>query len=1149
MSSSEYSQYDYLYDYETYDSDNSSDSDDSSVSTPLNLSSPCLSDAENWSIERIITFRINPDKTKEYLVKFENTSYLHSKWLSSRRVRELSEQKLRNFNKKVGDDPQALHGDPDYAIRQEWLEIDRIIDIDLDELAEPQYLIKWCYLPYEDCTWELKSEYIASGGDVSRLKKSIDLYYLFERLAWTRNLDSPLDSSTNLPPITQSPTFVNGKLFPYQIEGVDWLRSCFLSQRNCILADEMGLGKTIQCITYLASLSQLNHFGPYLLVVPLSTIGNWEIELKKWIPSYYYVSFMGSASSRKVIIDYDWLTRLDPPSELSNNDIIKIKTKACFKYSRPIKFNIVLTAYDQIINNSALFKKINWTSIIVDEAHRLKNNQSKLFRTLSQFTSLHTVLLTGTPLQNTLEELFNLLHFLNPESFDCGVEETDRLRQAFIENDEEQIENFKLKFTAGSLKDRLKGMLLRRTKSDVKLKIPPKIERLVKIDLTPWQQYLYRAVLTKNYPALSGAIDAGRVSLGKSGKRSKASLQNVAMQLLKVCNHSFLVDPDLSVTDGDVVGDISSQEKSLDDDTFRRLVQASGKLLLLHNMLPILLAPGKDGKPKHRVLIFSQLVMMLDIIAEFLNHQEILFERLDGSIDKSERQRAIDRFNSPDSNCHVFLLSTLAGGLGINLASADTVVLFDSQWNPHHDLQALSRAHRIGQENCVLVLRLITTNSLEERIIEVGKKKLALENVVEAAHSKSRSQSNRLTLTDFDDVIKHGASDIFSKTNSIRSMNIEDDLKLNFSEEQFTKPCSNGKVLTFKDYQNLLDRSIGHDSNEEIIFDKSTTIQAGMETSSDFNFWDVLLKESYESSVKDELESLGKGQRTAGKAVDYNVSNQLSSSDSDSDHYDTDSDGCLEMLMEETPERLSKIYKLFDYELPSKIYLYEEDEKTIVGLSEKERYAFEQLLLRFGISTKASLLKMIRSSPHLTKTDSTLLITYAQCLCRYSSLLLIFEESNIEPWPFSRFPDGMPVSKISVEFLLNLIERTSFLNCAQEIIEKGVPFLSQPKICVFPFNQRYPWTFNEDVFLLEKLLEFGYSKWSDIGKSFFNGGTLSEYISNVYKESLELRQLSASVLQSRVESFASSVPKWIKKRLCVIIDLYENAICMQKLAI
>jgi len=243
----------------------------------------------------------------------------------------------------------------------------------------------------------------------------------------------------------------------------------------------------------------------------------------------------------------------------------------------------------------------------------------------------------------------------------------------------------------------LEPYILRRVKKDVEKSLPAKVEQILRVEMTTVQKQYYKWILTKNY-----------VALRKGVKGSVTSFVNVVMELKKCCNHASLIKP--------LEGAAS--------DALSTLIKGSGKLMLLDKLLVRLRETG------HRVLIFSQMVMMLDIIAEYLQLRRFAFQRLDGSIKGDMRKQALDHFNAEGSTDFCFLLSTRAGGLGINLATADTVIIFDSDWNPQNDLQAQARAHRIGQKNQVMIYRLVTKKSVEEDIVERAKRKMVLDHLV-----------------------------------------------------------------------------------------------------------------------------------------------------------------------------------------------------------------------------------------------------------------------------------------------------------------------------------------------------------------------------------------------------------------------------------
>jgi chromodomain-helicase-DNA-binding protein 1 len=326
-----------------------------------------------------------------------------------------------------------------------------------------------------------------------------------------------------------------------------------------------------------------------------------------------------------------------------------------------LKFHALLTTYEILLKDRDCLEKMKWAALVVDEAHRLKNDDSLLYRSLKEFKTASRVLVTGTPLQNSLKELWALLHFIMKEKFEHW-EDFDR---------EHAAEKAK-KLGYKGLHKQLEPYILRRVKKDVEKSLPAKVEQILRVDMTSQQKTYYKWILTKNFEQLR-----------KGNRGSTTTFANIVVELKKCCNHSFLTkapeDP----------GYLSTPER------IQRLIRGSGKLLLLDKLLVRLRETG------HRVLIFSQMVRMLDILSEYLMLRHFPFQRLDGGIKGDMRRQALDHFNADGSQDFCFLLSTRAGGLGINLATADTVIIFDSDWNPQNDLQAQSRAHRIGQKNQV----------------------------------------------------------------------------------------------------------------------------------------------------------------------------------------------------------------------------------------------------------------------------------------------------------------------------------------------------------------------------------------------------------------------------------------------------------------
>eukprot|EP00170_Pyropia_yezoensis_P002589 contig_10904_g2593 len=485
----------------------------------------------------------------------------------------------------------------------------------------------------------------------------------------------------------QPSILVGGTLKGYQMQGIQWMVSLYNNRLNGILADEMGLGKTIQTIGLVAHLMEVKgNAGPYLIIVPLSTLANWEMEFARWCPSVRVVVFTGDARVRRRLY----------------NEVIA-----------PGAFNVCLVTYEYVVRGKALLRRLNWQHIIIDEGHRLKNADSRLSVVLAtQYVSRNRLLLTGTPLQNSLSELWALLNFLLPkvfsscESFEAwfAAPFASMTSNAATEENAQLTEEESL-LIIRRLHQVLRPFLLRRLKSDVLRMgelLPSKLEHVLLCDMSAWQRFMYRRVVTGQH----------MVFTDPNGRRRYGLLANPAMQLKKCVNHPYLFFDDYSATleaDGE------------------QLVRAAGKFALLDACLTKLLAGG------HRMLIFNQMTRVLDLQERLLRHRGIPFLRLDGSTRPEDRRAMVADFNSEDSAYNVFLLTTRAGGLGVNLQTADTVIIFDSDWNPQMDLQAQDRAHRIGQRRQVLVLRFITSNSVEESVIARASFKRGLEQKIISA--------------------------------------------------------------------------------------------------------------------------------------------------------------------------------------------------------------------------------------------------------------------------------------------------------------------------------------------------------------------------------------------------------------------------------
>lgn len=497
----------------------------------------------------------------------------------------------------------------------------------------------------------------------------------------------------------QSTLMVNGTLKQYQIKGLEWLVSLYNNNLNGILADEMGLGKTIQTIaliTYLMEYKRIN--GPFLIIVPLSTLSNWVLEFDKWAPSVVKVSYKGSPAARRAFLPI----------------------------LRSGKFNVLLTTYEYIIKDKQVLAKIRWKYMIVDEGHRMKNHHCKLTQVLNtHYLAPRRVLLTGTPLQNKLPELWALLNFLLPTIFkSCSTFEQWFNAPFAMTGEKVDLNEEETILIIRRLHKVLRPFLLRRLKKEVEAQLPEKVEYVIKCDMSALQRVLYRHMQAKGVLLTDGS------EKDKKGKGGTKTLMNTIMQLRKICNHPYMfqhIEESFSEHLGFTGGIVQGSD----------LYRASGKFELLDRILPKLRATN------HKVLLFCQMTTLMTIMEDYFAYRNFKYLRLDGTTKAEDRGMLLKNFNDPASQYFVFLLSTRAGGLGLNLQSADTVIIFDSDWNPHQDLQAQDRAHRIGQQNEVRVLRLCTVNSVEEKILAAAKYKLNVDQkVIQAGMFDQKSSSH-----------------------------------------------------------------------------------------------------------------------------------------------------------------------------------------------------------------------------------------------------------------------------------------------------------------------------------------------------------------------------------------------------------------------
>uniref|UniRef100_G3Q4E4 Chromodomain helicase DNA binding protein 4a n=1 Tax=Gasterosteus aculeatus aculeatus TaxID=481459 RepID=G3Q4E4_GASAC len=903
-----------------------------------------------------------PDR--EFFAKWSNMSYWHCSWVTELQLELHCQVMFRNYQRKNDmDDPPPIDfaegeedksvkrkaKDPMYAqldekylrfgIKFEWLMMHRIINHSVDRKNNVHYLIKWRELAYDQATWEADDMDIPDYdtykvqywnhrelmmGDEGKPGKKIKVKGRVKRP------DRPPENPVVDPTIKfeRQPDYLDstgGTLHPYQLEGLNWLRFSWAQGTDTILADEMGLGKTVQTAVFLYSLYKEGHSkGPFLVSAPLSTIINWEREFEMWAPDMYVVTYVGDKDSRAVIRENEF--------SFEDNAIRGGKKASRMKKDSSIKFHVLLTSYELITIDMAILGSIDWACLVVDEAHRLKNNQSKFFRVLNNYPLQHKLLLTGTPLQNNLEELFHLLNFLTPERF-------SKL-EIFLEEFADIAKEDQIK----KLHDMLGPHMLRRLKADVFKHMPSKTELIVRVELSPLQKKYYKFILTKNFEALN-----------TKGGGNQVSLLNVVMDLKKCCNHPYLF-PTAAI-------EAPKMPNGMYDGN--SLTKAAGKLTLLQTMMRKLKAGG------HRVLIFSQMTKMLDLLEDFLENEGYKYERIDGGITGGMRQEAIDRFNAPGAPQFAFLLSTRAGGLGINLATADTVIIYDSDWNPHNDIQAFSRAHRIGQNKKVMIYRFVTKASVEERITQVAKKKMMLTHLVVRPGLGSKTGS--MSKQELDDILKFGTEQLFKdEFDGGENKNKEEDSSvIHYDEKAIDRLLDRNQDATEdKELQSMNEYLSSFKVAQYVVKDEEEEEEVQreiikQEESVDPDYWEKLLRHHYEQQQEDLARNLGKGKRIR-KQVNYNDGSQEDRGKNGgnlSDWQDDQSDGQSDysVASEEGDEDFDERTEA-NSRRPSRKGLRNDKDKPlppllarvggnieVLGFNSRQRKAFLNAVMRYGM--------------------------------------------------------------------------------------------------------------------------------------------------------------------------------------------------------
>ncbi|KAI0144188.1 PHD/FYVE-zinc-finger like domain-containing protein [Hypoxylon sp. NC0597] len=766
----------------------------------------------------------------EYLVKWEGRSHYHDSWMPGAWVYGIVAAGTRiSFHRREENvEPKMTIEE---AVEKEWLLADVFLDVkykdgsnalskgskseDLACIADiDSVYVKFQGLSYEEAVWDeppspnskdLWAAFCAAYEEYLNGKYFPKDHGMRERIKHYRSLDFKKDCELQ----DQPPSLKKGRtLMKYQIEGVNWLLYHFQQQMNVILADEMGLGKTIQIVSFIASLVlDQPKCWPFLVVVPNATCANWRRELKDWAPGLRVVAYHGGKAAQDLAYAYELF-----PQGLKAG----------------MKAHVVIMSYEAASTIKGAFNSVKWAGLIVDEGQRLKNEETQLYKSLVDLDIPCRILLTGTPLQNNKRELFNLLQFIDPKH---NAEELDTKYAVLTKENLPELHNL------------IRPYFLRRTKAQVLRFLPPMAQVIVPVTMTVLQEKLCRSIMSRNAQLIKAIISKETVKAG-----DRTNLSNIIADLRQCLCHPFCFNG-------------AVEETNVDDEQKRRnLIEASPKFKLLEIMLPKLQERG------HRVLIFSQFLRCLDILEDFLTDLGLPFGRIDGKQSALEKQKRIDAFNAPDSPLFAMLLSTRAGGVGINLATADTVIIYDPDWNPHQDIQAISRAHRIGQKNKVLCIQLTTKDTVEENILQAGMKKMALDRaLIETLDAQDEAGH------DLESILRRGAEALFGEKDKVKITYDSASVDKLLDRSRFENPPADGQTNA----ENQFSVARVWDNTSSELTGNDNTIGDDKAPTTDASVWENILKarqEEHERELAAEKEVLGRGARRRGTKINYSNS-------------------------------------------------------------------------------------------------------------------------------------------------------------------------------------------------------------------------------------------------------------------------------------
>lgn len=511
------------------------------------------------------------------------------------------------------------------------------------------------------------------------------------------------------------PSILFTKIFDFQRESIKWLYTLYNRGRGGILADEMGLGKTLQVITFISALHTSKKLSFALIVCPATILDHWVCEFKKFFPFLRICVF-----HKEKTFDLDSLL----------NSFIETKGVLVLSYEGLKKYFIKIT-------------QINFNLVILDEGHKIKNQRTMFSQFAKNLKCRSRIVLSGTPMQNNLAELWNLIDFSVPgllgkyETFKNEFE--DKIKKGGYKNARSEDVR-KAEELSKYLKQLISPYFLRRTKNEVAKKLPKKSEKIYFCELTKEQENLYKRTLSTD-----------QIFDVLTGKRN--ALWGIDL-LRKICNHCFL---------------LQRNENYLEEE---KLINSSGKMIILNELLE------KFKEENKKALIFTQTISMMEILEKFCRSKKFTFLKMNGKTPLKERKKLVDKFNS-QNDIFIFLLTTKVGGLGLNLVGASRVIIYDPDWNPSSDSQAKERVYRYGQNEDVEIYKLITIDTIEEKILHTQ----IFKNLLHQKIFNNASLSRFFNKIDLDDLFTYTKNT--TKRNRIEEIYNEDiSIKKEFSSEE-----------------------------------------------------------------------------------------------------------------------------------------------------------------------------------------------------------------------------------------------------------------------------------------------------------------------------------------------------------------------------